>query len=262
MRDWAEAKGTDCGMGRAEFLDQDTGGPRPPLARHVALIMDGNGRWATRRGLPRIAGHRQGMEALRAIVEACPDFGVEVLTLYAFSTENWKRSAEEVSGLMNLFRLYMRREAADLARRGAKVVFIGDREGLADDIRRMMAGLEERTATNDKLTLVIALNYGGRAEIAGAAKRLAAKVAAGEIDPDAVDEDALADQMDTANLPDPDLVIRTSGEQRISNFLLWQCAYSEFLFVDELWPDFDRAAFARALDTFGARDRRFGAVAV
>ncbi len=261
MRDGAGWRGISHRMRRAEFLDEDSG-TTLPRARHVALIMDGNGRWATKRGLPRLAGHRRGMEALRGIVEACPDLGVEYLTLYAFSTENWKRSAEEVTGLMNLFRLYMRREAADLARRGAKVKFIGDRTGLAMDIQKMMAGLEERTAANDKLTLVIALNYGGRSEIAAAARRLAAKVAAGDLNADAVDETCLAAELDTGGLPDPDLVIRTSGEQRISNFLLWQCAYAEFLFVDDLWPDFDRDAFARALSLFQARDRRFGAVAV
>lgn len=243
-------------MGRAEFIDT---GPR--RARHVAVIMDGNGRWATRRGLPRLAGHRQGSEALRDIVEACPDLGVEVLTLYAFSTENWKRSIEEVTGLMNLFRRYMRREAAELARRGARVIFLGDRARLDDDIQAMMTGLEAQTASNDKLTLAIAINYGGRAEIAAAAQRLAKSAAAGEIAPEAIDEAALEGELETAGLPDPDLVIRTSGEQRISNFLLWQCAYAEFLFVEELWPDFTPEVFARALDTYRTRERRFGAVA-
>lgn len=244
----------------AASLSNDNGQSQRP--RHVAIIMDGNGRWATRRGLPRLAGHRKGAEAVRAVVEACPDLGVEVLTLYAFSTENWKRSTEEVSGLMNLFRRYMRREAAELARRGARVVFLGDREGLDPDIREMMNGLEAQTAANAKLTLAIAINYGGRAEIAAAARRLAARAAAGEIAPEAIDETALGGALDTAGLPDPDLLIRTSGEQRISNFLLWQCAYAEFMFVDELWPDFDGAALARALDAFGARERRFGAVAL
>ncbi len=247
-------------MGRPETFDE-TPRAEPRRARHVAIIMDGNGRWATRRGLPRLAGHRKGADAVRAVVEACPDFGIEVLTLFAFSTENWKRSTEEVSGLMNLFRRYMRRESAELSRRGAKVRFIGDREGLAPDIREMMAGLEAQTAGNDRLTLVIAINYGGRAEIAAAARRLARRVAAGEIDPEAVTEGALTEALDTGGLPPPDLLIRTSGEQRISNFLLWQCAYAEFVFVDDLWPDFDRAALARALAQYGARERRFGAVA-
>ncbi|MFV0475642.1 MAG: polyprenyl diphosphate synthase [Pikeienuella sp.] len=248
-------------MGRAEFLDEALG-PPAKRARHVAIIMDGNGRWATRRGLPRLAGHRKGAEAVRAVVEACPDLGVEVLTLFAFSTENWKRSTEEVNGLMALFRRYLRREHAELARRGARVVFLGDREGLDADLRDMMNGLEERTAGNDRLTLAIAINYGGRAEIAAAVRRLAARAAAGEIDADAIDEEAIAGALDTRGLPDPDLVIRTSGEQRISNFLLWQCAYSEFLFVDELWPDFSGATLARALAAFGGRERRFGAVAL
>ncbi|MGB0506300.1 MAG: isoprenyl transferase [Pikeienuella sp.] len=228
--------------------------------RHVAIIMDGNGRWATRRGLPRLAGHKRGVETVRDIVEACPDFGIEYLTLYAFSTENWKRSNEEVSGLMGLFRRYMRREAADLARRGARVIFLGDREGLAPDIQAMMTGLEERTADNDKLTLAIALNYGGRGEITKATRNLARKVASGAISADEINEETLGNALDTKGLPDPDLVIRTSGEQRISNFLLWQCAYAEFLFVEELWPDFNREALGRALALYGERERRFGAV--
>lgn len=248
-------------MGRAEFLDDDPAAP-PARARHVAIIMDGNGRWATRRGLPRLAGHRKGAEAVRSVVEACPDLGIEVLTLYAFSTENWKRSTEEVSGLMGLFRHYMRREAAELARRGARVRFLGDREALDADIREMMAGLEAQTAENDRLTLVIAINYGGRAEIAAAARRLAVRAVDGAIDAADISEEALEAELGTHGLPDPDLVIRTSGEQRISNFLLWQCAYSEFLFVDDLWPDFDGAALARALALYGGRERRFGAVAL
>lgn len=251
---------TGQGMERAAIVEESARGPMKQ-ARHVAIIMDGNGRWAAKRGLPRIAGHRRGVEALRAVVEACPDLGIEVLTLFAFSSENWKRSTEEVSGLMNLFRRYMRREAADLARRGARVVFIGDRSGLDADIREMMAGLEARTETNDKITLAIALNYGGRAEISAAARRLASRVAAGEIAPEEIDETALAGELDTRGLPEPDLVIRTSGEQRISNFLLWQSAYAEFLFVDELWPDFDGAALGRALEAYGGRERRFGAAA-
>ena len=243
-------------MGRAEKFD---GAGKQP--RHVAIIMDGNGRWATRRGLPRLEGHRRGVETVREIVEACPDFGVEVLTLFAFSSENWKRSAEEVSGLMGLFRRYFRKEAANLVERGARVRFIGDRGGLDADIQDMMSSLEAQSAANDKLTIVIALNYGGRGEIARAARRLAADVADGRKSLDDVDEAAIGGALDAADVPDPDLVIRTSGEQRISNFLLWQCAYAEFLFVDELWPDFNRAAFARALAAFGARERRFGAVA-
>lgn len=243
-------------MGRAESFE--TAGPQP---RHVAIIMDGNGRWATRRGLPRLEGHRRGVESVREIVEACPDFGIEYLTLFAFSSENWKRSAEEVSGLMGLFRRYFRKEAANLVKRGACVKFIGERRGLDKDIQEMMASLEAQSASNKKLTIVIALNYGGRGEIVRAAQRLAAEVASGEKAPEDVTETAIGAALDAPDVPDPDLVIRTSGEQRISNFLLWQCAYAEFLFVDELWPDFNRDAFARALAAFGARERRFGAVA-
>jgi undecaprenyl diphosphate synthase len=240
-------------------------GAPPPAAerrhaRHVAIIMDGNGRWAARRGLSRLEGHRRGVESLRDVVEACPDFGVETLTLFAFSTENWRRPRHEVDGLMTLFRRYLRREAAELAEKGVRVRFVGDRERLPADIRSMMAGLEARTAAGVRLTVVLAINYGGRAEIVGAARALAAEVAAGRRSPDTIDERAVAGALETAGLPDPDLVIRTSGEQRLSNFLLWQCAYAEFVFAPEFWPDFDRAAFARALDAFGARERRFGAV--
>lgn len=246
------------------FADREDGGEFDSdggkSARHVAIIMDGNGRWATRRGLPRLAGHQRGVDALRAIVEASPDLGVEVLTLFAFSTENWNRPADEVSGLMGLVRRYLRREAAELAEKGVRVRFLGDRSVLAADIQALMTGLEENTQHNDKLTLAIALNYGGRGEIAAAARKLAVQAAAGEIDPNAIDEAAIGAGLDTNGLPDPDLVIRTSGEQRISNFLLWQCAYAEFLFVDELWPDFTPDAFARALSAFGTRERRFGAV--
>ncbi|MGB0411789.1 MAG: isoprenyl transferase [Pikeienuella sp.] len=254
-------------MARDDLFNGRTGEPDPQgfgsdakAPRHVAIIMDGNGRWATRRGMPRLAGHRRGVDALRAIVEACPGLGVKVLTLFAFSTENWSRPHEEVSGLMSLVRRYLHREAAELADRGVRVRFIGDRTALDADIQALMTGLEERTAKNDSLTLAIALNYGGRGEITSAARRLARKAIAGEITVDEIDEAALNGALDTHDLPDPDLVIRTSGEQRISNFLLWQCAYAEFLFVDELWPDFTPEVFARCLNTFGTRERRFGAV--
>ncbi len=231
---------------------------------HVAIIMDGNGRWATRRGLPRLAGHRQGVETVRRIVEACPDLGVGCLTLYAFSTENWKRSVEEVRGLMNLFRIYIRKEGRALMREGARVRFIGDRSALDADLVRQMAMLEEATRGNRRLSLNVALNYGGRAEILAAARRLARDAAAGRIDPDAIDdadfETLFAGALYTAGLPDPDLVIRTSGEMRVSNFLTWQSAYSEYAFVDECWPDFTPELFARTLDAYGCRERRFGAV--
>jgi undecaprenyl diphosphate synthase len=231
------------------------------VPRHVAVIMDGNGRWAARRGLPRLQGHRRGVEALRGVVEGCADMGVEVLTLFAFSTENWRRPPDEVTGLMALFRRYLRREAAELVQKGVRVRFIGDRQGLPRDIQALMQGFEARTAEGRRLTVVLAVNYGGRAEIARAAASLAREVAEGRMRPEDVTEAALGARLQTADLPDPDLVIRTSGEQRISNFLLWQSAYAEYVFADELWPDFDRAALERALGAFGARERRFGAVA-
>ncbi len=234
--------------------------PHRTVARHIAIIMDGNGRWAARRGLSRLAGHSRGVDALRGVVEACPEFGVETLTLYAFSTENWRRPREEVEGLMQLFRRYLRREAAELASKGVRVVFIGDRSALAPDIRALMAGVEEQTADGERLTVVMAINYGGRADIASAARRLAAQAAQGLLDPGAIDETVFETALQTGALPALDLVIRTSGEQRISNFLLWQAAYAEFVFAPELWPDFDRDALARALNAFGARERRFGAV--
>ena len=232
-------------------------GARP---RHVAIIMDGNGRWAKARGLPRLAGHRRGAETVRRIVEAAPDLGVEWLTLSAFSTENWKRSAEEVTGLMELFAIYIRREGRELKRRGARVRFIGERGRLAPDLAAAMARLEAETAENGKLNLTIAINYGGRDEIAAAARRLAEDVAAGRLDPACVDASALESRLATHGFPDPDLVIRTSGEMRTSNFLPWQTAYSEFAFVDDYWPDFSVERFGEALASFGARQRRFGAV--
>lgn len=229
--------------------------------RHVAIIMDGNGRWAARRGLPRLQGHRRGVEALRSVVESCAELGVEVLTLFAFSTENWRRPPDEVTGLMTLFRHYLRREAAELVEKGVRVRFIGDRKALPQDIQALMTGFETRTAQGRRMTVVLAVNYGGRAEIARAAAALAREVAEGRLRPEDVTEAALGARLQTADLPDPDLVIRTSGEQRISNFLLWQSAYAEYVFAGELWPDFDRAALEKALGAFGARDRRFGAVA-
>lgn len=236
----------------------DTAGARAP--RHVAIIMDGNGRWAAQRGLPRLEGHRRGADAVRRVVEACPDLGVETLTLFAFSTENWRRPTAEVKGLMTLFRRYLRRDAAELAEKGARVVFLGDRAALDEDIQALMAGLEARTAEGTRVTVAIAINYGGRQEIAAAARRLAREAAQGRLDPDAIDEARFGAALPGAALPEPDLLIRTSGEQRISNFLLWQLAYAELVFAPELWPDFDAAALSRALAQFGARERRFGAV--
>ncbi len=234
---------------------KDLTGRRPA---HVAIIMDGNGRWATSRGWPRLVGHRRGAERVKAIVNAAPDLGIRHLTLYAFSTENWKRSTEEVVGLMTIFSRYIQKEAERLSKEGVRMRFIGGRDRLDPKLQKLMAGIEERTRGNDRLHLTIAINYGGRDEIARAARRLAEDVAAGRIAADQVDEAALAARLDTAELPDPDLVIRTSGESRISNFLLWQSAYAEYEFTETLWPDFTAEELDRILDRFGRRERRFG----
>jgi undecaprenyl diphosphate synthase len=226
----------------------------------VAVIMDGNGRWAQARGRPRLYGHHAGAKRVREIVEACPDLGVEYLTIFAFSTENWKRTQTEVSGLMKLFRRYLTREAQALFQNGVRVRFIGDRIRLDETLVRMMDELELMTSGNSRVHLTVALNYGGRDEVARATKRLAREVAAGRVDPEKVDETTLARFLDTYVLPDPDLVIRTSGEARISNFLLWQSAYAEYEFIDTLWPDFSREEFARVVQNYAGRERRFGAV--
>jgi undecaprenyl diphosphate synthase len=228
--------------------------------RHVAIIMDGNGRWAQMRGRPRLFGHHAGAKRIREIVEACPDVGVKYLTIFAFSTENWKRTQSEVAGLMRLFRAYIQREARDLFQRGVRVRFIGDRIRLDDKLVSLMDELELLTAGNDRVHLTIALNYGGRDEVTRAAKRLAYEIEMGRLSYKDVDAETLARFLDTHVLPDPDLVIRTSGEARISNFLLWQCAYAEYEFIDTLWPDFTKEEFAKILAGYGARDRRFGAV--
>ena len=228
--------------------------------QHVAIIMDGNGRWAQKRGRPRLFGHHAGAKRVREIVEACPDLGVKYLTIFAFSTENWKRTQTEVAGLMNLFRKYIEREAKALLRNGVRVRFIGDRIRLDEKLVALMDELELLTADNDLIHLTIALNYGGRDEVTRAAKRLAYEIEQGRLTHDQVDAETLSRFLDTHVLPDPDLVIRTSGEARISNFLLWQSAYSEYEFVDTLWPDFTRAEFARVLASYGGRERRFGAV--
>ena len=228
--------------------------------RHVAIIMDGNGRWAQRQGKPRLFGHHAGAKRVREIVEACPALGVRYLTVFAFSTENWKRTQAEVAGLMSLFRRYITSEARALRDAGVRVRFIGDRIKLEEKLVRLMDELELMTADNDDLHLTVAINYGGRDEVARATKRLAREVAAGRIDPESVDAETLARFLDTHVLPDPDLVIRTSGEARISNFLLWQSAYAEYEFVDTLWPDFSAEHFARVLAGYSQRERRFGAV--
>jgi len=228
--------------------------------RHVAIIMDGNGRWATNRGWPRLVGHRRGAERVREIVRACPDLGVKWLTLYAFSTENWKRSTEEVIGLMALFSRYIEREADRLATNGVRLRFIGDRTRLEPKLQTLMAGIESRTAQNSTLNLTIAINYGGRDEIRRAVQGIAAQVAAGTLGPQGIDEGVIAQALDTRDMPDPDLVIRTSGETRVSNYLLWQAAYAEYEFTATLWPDFTAPEMARILDRFTGRERRFGGV--
>lgn len=228
---------------------------------HIAIIMDGNGRWAKARGLPRLAGHRAGVEALRETVRAVGDAGISWLTVYAFSSENWARPASEVTDLMGLLRLYVRRDLAELHQSGVRVHIIGSRDGLAPDIRALLAEAETLTAGNRAMNLVIAFNYGGRDEITRAARALARAARAGAVDPDEISEATLEAYLDTAGMPDPDLVIRTSGEMRMSNFLPWQAAYSELVFLPCYWPDFSRADLAEALRTFAARERRFGGVA-
>jgi len=228
------------------------------VPRHVAIIMDGNGRWAAKRGLPRVAGHRAGAEAVRKTLRAAAEAGVQALTLYAFSSENWRRSEEEVSDLKGLLGYYLERELATLEKEGVQLLRIGEPARFGGDLASRLQAAVERTATNDRLTLVVALNYGSRAEIAAAARSLAEQVARGTLSPEAVDEQALDLAMQTHGLPPLDLLVRTSGEVRLSNFLLWQSAYAELLFVDTLWPDFDESAFKDALGEFARRQRRFG----
>ena len=226
---------------------------------HVAIIMDGNGRWAKAKGLPRAAGHAQGAEAVRRTVKAASDLGIQYLTLYGFSLENWKRPAKEIADLMALLRLYLRKEISELHREGVRIRFIGDRSMLAADIISLIEMSEQETRANTKLDLVIALSYGSRQEITAAVRQLVEDVAAGEISADAIDENALEGRLYTADMPDPDLIVRTSGEQRISNFLLWQSAYAEFVFTDVLWPDFSREKLEDSIEEFSRRERRYGA---
>ena len=232
----------------------------PRIPRHVAIIMDGNGRWATERGRPRTYGHHRGAERVREIVTAAPGLGIEILTLFAFSTENWRRPEYEIKVLMGLFRRYALREADKLDASNVRVRFIGQRERLPSDLQRLMAQMEDRTAGKTALTVQVALSYGSRTELVTAARRLAGDVAAGRLAPDEIDEAALSGALDTAGIPDPDLVIRTSGEHRLSNFLLWQAAYAEYAFVDECWPDFTAASLAELVAAYGRRERRFGAI--
>ena len=227
-------------------------------AEHVAIIMDGNGRWAKARGKPRLYGHQTGAKRVREIVEACPQLGVRYLTVFAFSTENWKRTQTEVAGLMRLFKRYILSEAKKLVEAGVCVRFIGDRLRLEPKLVQLMDELEGMTSENSLVNLTVAINYGGRDEVARATRRMAQDVARGILNPDSVNEQTLARYLDTYVLPDPDLVIRTSGEARISNFLLWQSAYSEYEFVKTLWPDFTVRHFEEIVSTFGARERRFG----
>ena len=228
------------------------------VPRHVAIIMDGNGRWAAKRGLPRAAGHRAGAEALRKTLRAAADHGVQVLTVYAFSSENWRRSAEEISDLTALMRFYLERELKSLEKERVRLKLIGDYSAFGPELVERLERAVERTAKYDRLTLVIALNYGSRAELVAAAKELAKRVQSAKLSPADIDEAAFATELQTHDLPELDLLIRTSGEVRLSNFLLWQAAYAELLFLDTLWPDFDETVFAEAIAEFASRQRRFG----
>jgi undecaprenyl diphosphate synthase len=231
---------------------------RATMPRHVAIIMDGNGRWAAGRGLPRFEGHRRGVEAVRRCVRLAGEFGIDYLTIFSFSAENWRRPHQEVSDLLGLLKLFVRTDLAELNANNVRLKVIGERDGLASDILSLLLDAEERTKANTGLTLVVAFNYGGRQEIVRAARILAEKVKAGEIAPDDITLDSFAEALDTRDIPDPDLVIRTSGEQRISNFLPWQSAYAEYVFVPAYWPDFDQSVFSSALEEFARRDRRYG----
>jgi undecaprenyl diphosphate synthase len=230
---------------------------KPP--RHVAIIMDGNGRWARSRGLPRVAGHKRGAEAVRRTVKAAAELGIGYLTLYGFSSENWKRPPTEVDDLMALLRLYLTSEIAELHANGVRLRVIGQRDRLHPEIVALIRQAEDRTAKNGRLNLTVALSYGGRAEITEAARQLALEVKAGRLDPAAIDEVQFERHLLTAGIPDPDLLVRTSGEKRVSNFLLWQCAYAELVFLDRLWPDFTRDDLEFAIREYHGRDRRYGA---
>ncbi|HYG88255.1 MAG TPA: isoprenyl transferase [Azospirillum sp.] len=236
---------------------QESRPAEPPV--HVAIIMDGNGRWAKARGLPRTAGHKKGVEAVRRTVEAARELGIGYLTIFSFSSENWRRPQEEVSDLMGLLRFYLRSEIAELHKAGIRLRVIGERERLSPEIVGLIENAEQTTAGNRTMTLVVALSYGSRQEMVAAARRLAEEAKAGRIDPAAIDEQAFTARLFTADIPDPDLIIRTSGEQRLSNFLLWQSAYAEFVFTDTLWPDFTKRDLEAAIEEFHRRERRFGA---
>jgi len=236
-------------------------GTAPDVPRHVAIIMDGNGRWAAARGLPRVEGHRRGVEALRKTVRAAGEMGIACLTIFSFSSENWQRPASEVRDLMGLLRRFIRNDLAELHSNNVRVRVIGERDDLEPDILRLLEEAEELTRENDGLTLVVAFNYGARNEIARAARRIAEDVARGALKPQAITEEMIGRHLDAPDLSDPDLIIRTSGEQRLSNFLLWQAAYSELVFSPVYWPDFDRATLEAAIEEYRRRERRFGGLA-
>lgn len=231
------------------------------VPRHVAIIMDGNGRWAAERGLPRAEGHRRGVEALRRTVRSAGEIGIDILTIFAFSSENWSRPPSEIRDLLGLLRLFIRNDLAELNTNNVRVRVIGERETLSSDVRRLLEEAEDLTHRNDGMTLVVAFNYGARQEITRAARRLADEVSAGRLASAEITAERLSEYMDAPDLPDPDLIIRTSGEQRLSNFLLWQSAYSELVFVPTFWPDFDRAALEQAISEYARRERRFGGLA-
>ncbi|MCP8882289.1 isoprenyl transferase [Devosia sp. XJ19-1] len=230
------------------------------IPRHLGVIMDGNGRWAKLRGKRRTEGHVEGVKALRGLVEHCINYGVGYLTVFSFSSENWSRPPDEISFIFNLLRRFVASDLQRLIRNNVRVRIIGSRQDLDPSLVRLIEDVEAKTHANTGLTLVVAFNYGSKTEIVAAARHLAREVAAGRLDPEAIDEKRLGDALYTAGMPDPDVIIRTSGEQRLSNFLLWQAAYAEFVFVDEHWPDFDEASFIRVLESYSQRDRRFGGI--
>lgn len=230
------------------------------VPRHVAIIMDGNGRWAKARGLPRGFGHRKGVEAVREAVKSAREFGIEYLTLYAFSSENWRRPEDEVNDLMGLLKIFIKRDLAELHSADVRIRIIGARDGLRSDILQLLLEAEETTKNNGGLVLVIAFNYGSRDEIARAMAKIAEDVSAGRLNCSDIGPETISRYLDTVDIPDPDLLIRTSGEVRLSNFLMWQAAYSELVFIPEFWPDFDRKIFLQAIETYTGRERRFGAV--
>ena len=237
------------------------GPPAGSFPEHIAIIMDGNGRWAKARNLPRSVGHERGVEALRRTVEAAQEIGLKNLTVYSFSTENWRRPVSEVNALFSLLKAYVKRDLDRLAREGVRVRILGTRQGLPDDIRELVERAEMRTSNNTEFNLCIAFNYGGREEIVRAVQKAAQVIAGGDLDPGSLNEDAFEQFLDTSKVPDPDIVIRTSGEYRLSNFLIWQAAYAELVFMDVLWPDFGKSHLLEAIETFQKRERRFGGLA-